>query len=203
LKPGTYTVDIGIVEFVGSLQPRKHDITFRVSDGFPRQTDVTASASYSVNSVPTIAMVGQSGALSVPEAGTFENAITFSLVDTDGDPLTFQYGIDSAGTWSAYQEGITESSLKLTLSEKWPSPRLSKGGHTLYFRVTDGLSESTVVQLNVNVDGNDSQGSGGLSGGAIAGITIAVVVVVAAVIVAVFFFWRRQGKGVSEDNVDA
>jgi hypothetical protein len=200
LQRGTRSLVIPLAEFTENLQPGPHAITFRVSYGFTYAGDITAVASYVVNSAPTLAVA--STAVSLPETGNFEQAVTFQVGDPDGDALDFLYAVDSTNDWQLYRSGVTGSSFALTFTHEWPSPRLSGGAHTIACRLTDGLEESETVRLSLTVAGEAeaNEGDGGLSGGAIAGIVIAVLVVVGGVAAAVFFFVIRKGNGSGADE---
>jgi hypothetical protein len=212
LSPGSHTIVIPTSEFPATFRhPGHHSITFRVSDGF---TTVDKIVSYVVNTRPTIAISGQTNTITIPATGGFTQTVVFSLSDPDNDALSFLYAIDSTLAWAEYQSAIMTTSLSLTLTQSFPSPRLASGNHTIACKVSDGVEQSLVVFLVVDVAG-DSSGDGGGGGkgtspggdpskgdgigvGAIVGIVIGVVVVIAVVAVAVFCLIRKRDGSDSE-----
>jgi hypothetical protein len=209
---------IATVEFEANLRPGKRKVTFRVTDGF---TSATAVATCDVNTPPTIDVVSATDVLLLPENGSFEQTVTFSLADADGNPVTVLYAIDSVVDWRVYRESVTGKSLVLTLTENWPSPRLSRGNHTLLFLASDGFDLSSSVDVRVNVaaagtspkattarppsgatsatprphlsgTGTANQGGAALGAGAIAGIAIGGLAVIGAVAVVLLLRRRRD-----------
>jgi hypothetical protein len=159
-SPGSYSLLLNGSELEANLNAGKHEITFRVSDGFSR---VTAAAAISVNSPPTIDLIGSGDTLSIPETGSFVETVAFALGDADGDRLMFLYAIDSAIDWRVYNKSVVGKSVSLRLSENWPSPRFSVGNHTLLFRVSDNFDASGSITVNVRVggDGGSPSATGG------------------------------------------
>jgi hypothetical protein len=200
--PGTIALAIPAWQFNANLQPGRHEITFRVSDGFSHGADSTAVAAYTVNSAPTL--TAATTAITLPETGKFEAAVSFTLSDTDGDALSFLYAIDSTIDWQVHRSGVTGGSLELKFTDEWPSPRLALGTHTLACRLSDGLDVSDSVVLSITVTEGTTEDDDGLSGGAIAGIVVGVVVVIGAAAAAVFFLVIRKGNGsANEEKAEA
>jgi hypothetical protein len=187
--PGSYSIVIATAEYEANLRPGKHSVTFRVTDGF---TSTTAVASCDVNIPPTIGIVSPTDELLLPESGSFQRTVAFSLGAADGNPLTVLYAIDSVVDWGVYRESVSGNSLVLTFTENWPSPRLPRGNHTLLFRVFDGFDLSSSADVPVNVANHANQGGSGLRAGAIAGIAIGALAVIGGVVVVVFLKLRRR-----------
>jgi hypothetical protein len=199
-SPGTHSLLIPAALFNANPAPGVHTITFRVSDVFDHGADITANATYVVNTAPTLTITGQSTVVSIPETGSFEQPVAFTLGDQEGDAVSVLYAIDSTTEWHLYRSGVTGGAIDVVFTDAWPSPRLSGGTHTVAWQVSDGMDVGAIVQLSVTVAGEGKLDDGGLGPGAIAGIVIAVVVVLAAAGAAVYFLVIRKSSGSANDE---
>jgi hypothetical protein len=216
-QPGTHNFEIPFEAFAGNLQNGEHNLTFRVSY---RSNESLATAKYIVNVAPTIGIGDGNGTVTLPGTATFEQNVRLTIGDLNNDSFLVYYSVDSITSWIAYKTDVSGSSFVLTFNQNWPNPRLSDGLHTVSIRVNDGIDNSNILELSVNVqpgfipptrsptrgnannptrsrsigDTANANTSGKLSGGAIAGITIGVLVVVAAgVVVAVLLIRKKDG----------
>ncbi|NOQ53893.1 MAG: hypothetical protein GQ558_04740, partial [Thermoplasmata archaeon] len=118
------------------LMPGNHVITFRVMDRHKVWSEL-AMATLVVNGRPTAAIDAI-----LPQAPTEGVPVTFrgSFSDKENDVREFLWGSDIDGTLSVHQEFSTSS--------------LSKGVHTITFRVMDGYGAwSTNATMTVEVNG--------------------------------------------------
>jgi hypothetical protein len=53
-----------------------------------------------------LVLFGQNSEGSLPEIGSFEQAVTFALGDADGDALSFLDAIDSTSDWYLYRLAV-------------------------------------------------------------------------------------------------
>jgi hypothetical protein len=167
----TFTYSVNAPTTAGTYVLRQTPVWENVS-WIPSQTDIKFSQDIVVtNDDPVLNLTS-------PTANTHYNAsgnmsLAGTVTDLDTQTLTIQYQIDSqAGAWTTWTTTTTPANAKTLTAGSVAVGSLAEGTHTLYVRVSDGLTYSTVTSRTFYVD--KTSPSLGLSnaGGDLTNITV-------------------------------
>lgn len=109
--------------------------------------DDTATITYSnANTTPATPTISYPAAA---DAITYNTKPYFKMkgTDADGNKLTYQYKIDSTGTWTNVATGLASGTDK----EWQPSAAIATGSHTLYVRTYDGTAYSSEAKRGFKI----------------------------------------------------